>query len=40
MGQPEKICHGDSIAGLPSTAEMVADGEHRRCDYRHSPSTL
>ena len=26
LGQPEKICHRDDIAGLPLTPEMVTDG--------------
>ena len=30
MGQLEKTFHRDSTAGLPSTADLVTDGRHRR----------
>jgi hypothetical protein len=30
LGQPEKTFHRYSTAGLPSTAEMPSDSEHRR----------
>jgi hypothetical protein len=28
--KPEKTCHSESTAVLPSTAEMLTDGQHRR----------